>query len=94
MISSFSNKDTQELFDGGSTRGIPPEIIKSAERKLDMINAATDIKDLRSPPGLRLEQLKGAMRGYWSIRVNDQWRITFKWSAPDATEVLLVDYRH
>ena len=94
MIRSFGDKDTAELYNGRTPRHFPSEIVVTARRKLDMINAATDIKDLRSPPGNRLEQLKGAMEGYWSIRVNDQWRITFRWTAPDATEVLLVDYRH
>jgi proteic killer suppression protein len=69
-------------------------LIAIVQRKLDMINAAADVKkDLRTPPGNRLEQLKGKLAGFWSIRVNDQWRIIFRWEGHDAYSVQFTDYR-
>jgi len=72
-------------------RRFPNDILKAALRKLDVLNAAHRLEDLRSPPANRLEALKGDLAGFYSIRVNDQWRIIFRWDA-DASDVSLVDY--
>ena len=95
MIESFGDKATEELFHGTQTkrtRKIPNEIIKSALRKLDMLNAASKLDDLRVPPGNRLEALKGDLKGFYSIRINNQWRIIFCWSNDSAQDVRIVDY--
>lgn len=92
MIRSFADKRSAAIFMGLAVRGLPPDIQKRARQKLKMIDAARDIADLRSPPGNRLEELKGDRRGQYSIRVNDQWRICLSWSDGEAYEVELVDY--
>jgi proteic killer suppression protein len=95
MISSFGDKLTEALYHGTKNkdlRRLPPEIAKRALNKLDMINAAQDVLDLRSPPGNRLEALQGDLTGLFSIRVNDQWRIVFRWQDGNAYEVRLDDY--
>ena len=95
MIRSFGNDSTSDLFHGISsrkTRAIAKDITRAAIRKLDMINAANVVDDLRSPPGNRLETLKGDLRGFHSIRINDQWRIIFRWSDGAAEDVEIVDY--
>jgi toxin HigB-1 len=95
MILSFGDKDTEDLFHGRKTRGsrrFAGNIRKAALRKLDMINAAANLDDLRSPPGNRLEQLKGDWKGWHSVRVNDQFRIVFRWIETGANEVRIVDY--
>lgn len=95
MITSFGDKATEYLYHGKKskeTRKYPQDIIKVALRKLDMLNGTRSIKDLRSPPGNKLETLKGDLKGFFSIRVNDQWRIIFKWESEQATEVKLTDY--
>ena len=95
MIASFRDKATEALFhgEGGKAiRRIPPGIRAVAVRKLDQLNAAVAIGDLRAPPGNRLETLRGEPAGKHSIRVNDQWRIVFRWEAGDAHEVAIVDY--
>jgi proteic killer suppression protein len=95
MISSFGDKLTEALYHGTTNkdlRRLPPEIAKRALNKLDMINAAQDVLDLRSPPGNRLEALQGDLTGLFSIRVNDQWRIVFRWQDGNAYEVRLDDY--
>ena len=74
------------------TRRFSPTIIQPTLRKLDMLNAAELLKDLREPPGNRLEALRGDLEGYHSIRVNDQWRIIFRWKENNASEVSLTDY--
>jgi len=73
-------------------RRFPPTIIKIALRKLDMLNAAHRIEDLREPPGNRLERLRGDLKGFYSIRINDQWRIIFRWLDNDAADVSVTDY--
>lgn len=95
MIISFEDKSTADLYHGRQTkriRRLPPEIRERALRKLDVLNGAHELVDLRSPPGNRLEELKGDWAGYHSIRVNDQWRIVFKWLDDNAHSVGLVDY--
>jgi len=95
MIRSFGDKATEDLFNGSDTkdaRTIPKAAWGAARRKLDMINAAHDIRDLMRPPGNRLEKLKGKKQGRYSIRVNDQYRITFVWSQGNAEDVTIEDY--
>lgn len=95
MIRSFGNDATSDLFHGvGSkrSRGIATDIKRTAIRKLDMVNAANSVEDLRSPPGNRLEALRGDLRGFHSIRINEQWRIIFRWSDGAAEDVEIVDY--
>ena len=91
MIFSFKDKDTRELYATGVSRRFS-SIARVALRKLDMIAAATQIESLRVPPGNRLEALGGDRNGQWSIRVNDQWRVCFKWNGGNAEEVEIVDY--
>lgn len=95
MIASFADKASEALFHGvggKAVRRVPPDIRPSAVRKLDLLNAAHELTDLRAPPGNRLEALKGEFRGRHSIRINDQWRIVFRWEKGDAHEVEIVDY--
>ena len=91
MIFSFKDKDTRELYETGVSHRFS-SIARVALRKLDMIAAATQIESLRVPPGNRLEALGGDRNGQWSIRVNDQWRVCFKWNGGNAEEVEIVDY--
>lgn len=95
MIASFGDQATADLYHGARTRRarrFPPAVVATALRKLDMINAARTLLDLRSPPGNRLELLRGKWRGFHSIRMNDQWRIVLHWSEEQAHDVRLVDY--
>jgi proteic killer suppression protein len=91
MIKSFRCKQTERLFSDEST-GKFSSISKAARRKLEMLNAAMSLDDLRSPPGNRLEALKGDRLGQYSIRINEQWRLCFIWSDGDAFSVEIVDY--
>ena len=95
MILSFRDEATADIYHGKHTRHtrrITSNIISVALRKLDMLNAAYRLNDLREPPGNRLELLRGDFAGYYSIRVNDQWRIIFRWQDNNAHEVALTDY--
>jgi len=95
MIISFGDKATADLFNGISSRWVrklPNQIHETALYKLDVINAAQNIDDLKSPPGNRLERLKGDLNGFHSIRINSQWRIVFRWEASAAHDVQIVDY--
>ncbi len=95
MIISFGDSATADLYHGREshhTRRIPANIKRVVLRKLDMLNAAHNLEDLREPPGNRLEALKGDSLGFYSIRMNDQWRIVFSWENNGAYEVALVDY--
>ncbi len=93
MIVSFGDKATEWLFHDGTARGrLPNQIEAVALRKLDMLNAATRLDELRAPPGNRLEAMKGEYSGLHSIRINDQWRVVFRWEATDAHDVQIVDY--
>lgn len=92
MINSFADKSTAAIFEGMQVKRLPPNIQSIARRKLKLIDAATQVDQLRIPPGNRLEQLSGNRAGQWSIRINDQWRICFKWHEGHAWEVEIVDY--
>lgn len=92
MIRSFASKQTQEIWEGRQSRRLPPDVQRIARRKLRMINNATNVAELRVPPNNRLERLKGDRSGMYSIRINDQWRICFRWEDGDVHDVELVDY--
>lgn len=92
MIRSFRNKTTEALFNGESPKGFQADLVKAARRKLRYLNAAGDLGDLRAPPGNRLEALVGDRKGQHSIRINDQFRLCFVWTAEGPAEVEVVDY--
>ena len=95
MIASFGDKATRDLFDGTDSkevRSIPKQLWKVAHRKLDMLDAARDLMDLKAPPSNHLEKLKGQLAGFWSIRVNEQHRVIFRFANGNADEVRIVDY--
>ena len=92
MIKSFRCKETEKLFYRQHSARIPADMQRSALRKLLLIDAAEKFEDLRVPPGNRLEKLSGDRKGEHSMRINDQWRICFRWSDGDAYEVEIVDY--
>jgi len=95
MIRSFKDTYTEDLFHGvttSKTRKIPNDVKNIAIRKMDQLNAALDLNDMRIPPGNRLEKLKGNLRDYFSIRINDQYRILFQWKNGDALNVSVIDY--
>lgn len=95
MIISFGNQLAQDLFDdkkSKQTRTFPAELYRVARRKLLYLHEADNLTDLRVPPGNRLETLRGDLRGFYSIRINDQWRVVFKWSEGRASEVKILDY--
>ena len=92
MIKSFRDKEAEKIFGRELSSKLPQNIQRIARKKLVIINAAAELNDLRIPPGNRLELLKGDRKGQHSIRINDQWRICFKWSGGDAYEVEITDY--
>ena len=95
MIESFSNRLAEDLFydkTSKEVRQFPPELKRAARRKLLYLHDAAEIVDLRTPPGNRLEAMKGKLAGYHSIRINDQWRILFQWDGGNAKDVQIVDY--
>ena len=95
MIASFGDEAAEDIFNGESTkaaRRIPVEIWKTASRKLDRLNAAHELRDLMMPPGNRLESLRGTLAGKHSIRINNQFRIVFRWKDGNAYEVQIRDY--
>jgi len=92
MIVSFGDDETEKVWNGGRSRRLPMDIQAAALRKLRLINAAKKVDDLRVPPGNRLEPLKGNRAGQWSIRINDQWRIVFRWNEGGTEHVSIVDY--
>jgi len=95
MIGSFGNKLAQDLYEDlptKETRKLPSEILRRARMKLFYLHEALDLNDLKIPPGNKLEALKGDLKGFYSIRINDQWRIIFKWQQDMALEVSIVDY--
>ncbi|WP_315752184.1 MULTISPECIES: type II toxin-antitoxin system RelE/ParE family toxin [unclassified Bradyrhizobium] len=92
MIRSFRGKITEAVFNGENPKGFPSDLVKVARRKLRYLNAAADLGDLKSPPGNRLEALVGDRHGQHSIRINDQFRVCFVWTAEGPAEVEVVDY--
>ena len=92
VIESFGDSATENIYRGLRVRGLPGDIQERARRKLRMINQARIVEDLQIPPGNRLEQLKGNLNGFWSIRINKQWRIIFRWHDGTKQEVTIIDY--
>jgi proteic killer suppression protein len=92
MLTSFGNKNTQKIWEGERVKGLPTEVQEIARRKLRMLNNSQNLTDLMIPPSNRLEKLKGTLKNFYSIRVNDQWRIIFKWNNGNADEIELIDY--
>ena len=92
MIISFGSKETREIWDGERIKGLTTDLQEIARRKLRMLNNSQYIMDLQVPPSNRLEKLKGNLKDYYSIRVNDQWRIIFKWDKGNASDVEILDY--
>jgi proteic killer suppression protein len=92
MILSFKSRETERIWQGHSSRRIPADIQERALRKLRQLDASGTLDDLRNPPGNRLEILRGERAGQMSIRINDQWRICFRWVGRDAHDVEIVDY--
>jgi proteic killer suppression protein len=92
MIKSFNSKETEKIWEGYRSAKVPFEIQDIARRKLRMLNNSFDLKDLSIPPSNRLEKLKGHYADYHSIRINDQWRIIFKWSKGSSHNVEIIDY--
>ena len=92
MIRSFASSETERFFVTGKSRRLPPEIRTRAAMRLTQLNAAVSIDDLRFPPSNRLEALKHDRKGQWSVRINDQWRLCFRFAGSDAFDVEIVDY--
>jgi toxin HigB-1 len=92
MILSFGNSETEQVWLGKRVKKLPMEIQHVGRRKLRMLNNSIEIADLRIPPANRLEKLAGKLKNLYSIRINDQWRIIFKWNAGNAFEVEIIDY--
>ncbi len=92
MIKSFASKETESIFHGQVSRKLPRDIQKTARRKLLYLTDVQDLRDLLAPPGNRLEKLHGNREGQYSIRINDQWRICFRWENEEALDVEIVDY--
>lgn len=92
MIISFGNKETKKIWEGERVKGFSTEIQEIARRKLRMLNNSQDLNDLMIPPSNRLEKLKGSLKDFYSIRINNQWRIIFKWNNGNAEQVEIIDY--
>ena len=95
MIETFGNALAEDLFEdrnSRATRSFPADLRRAARRKLLYLHEAADLKDLRSPPGNRLERLKGDLQEFHSLRINSQWRVVFRWSGGNAFDVQIVDY--
>ena len=92
MIVSFGSKETEIIWNGERVKNLPSEIQQIGRRKLRMLNNSQNIVDLTIPPSNRLEKLSGNLKDFYSIRINDQWRIIFKWVNNQASEVEIVDY--
>lgn len=92
MILSFGSKETEKIWNGMRVKGLPIEIQEIGRRKLRMLNNSQNVADLRIPPANRLEKLSGDWKDFYSIRINDQWRIVFKWDNGNASAVEIVDY--
>ena len=92
MIKSFADAETERFYTTGKTRRFPPDILKRAIKRLTQLDAATLLEDLRMPPSNCLEALTGDRAGNWSIRINDQWRLCFRFKNGEAYDVEIVDY--
>lgn len=92
MIRTFKDRATAATFAGAHAKRIPANLRQRAAEKLALLDAVTSLNDLRLPPANRLEALKGDRQGQWSIRINQQWRVCFRWEAGDACDVEIVDY--
>ncbi|WP_297692071.1 type II toxin-antitoxin system RelE/ParE family toxin [uncultured Eudoraea sp.] len=92
MLTSFGTKDTERIWQGYRVTNLPGTIQQLGRRKLRMLHNAQDLNDLRIPPSNRLEKLRGKYKGFYSIRINRQWRIIFKWHKGNASEVQIIDY--
>ncbi len=92
MIRSFADDETERFYASGKSRRLPPIIQRRAAMRLTQLDAATSIEDLRLPPSNRLEALKHDRSGQWSIRINQQWRVCFRFERGDAFDVEIVDY--
>ena len=95
MIRSFRSKCAQDIFDGDNSRyarKLPSHLQGKAYRLMDQLNVVREVQELKVPPGNRLEKLKGDLKDFWSIRINDQWRLIFVWKGMHAFEVDIVDY--
>jgi len=95
VIESFANRLAEDLFDDRLSKAVlrfPPDVVRMARRKLLYLHDAAELGDLREPPGNRLEALKGAWKGFYSVRINDQWRVVFRWQDGNAYDVQIIDY--
>ena len=92
MIISVGSKETEKIWKGDRVKNLPNEIQQIGRRKLRMLNNSQNLADLRIPPSNKLEKLSGKMSDFYSIRINDQWRIVFKWEDSNASEVTIIDY--
>ena len=92
MIKGFGDKQTEKIWNGIRSKKLPNEIQNVARRKLRMLNNAQEVNDLRIPPANRLEKLKGDLKDFYSIRINNQWKIIYQWNNNDAYDVEIVDY--
>jgi len=92
MIISFGTKDTEKIWNGDRVKNLPQEIQQIGRRKLRMLNNSQNLTDLKIPPSNKLEKLSGKMNDFYSIRINDQWRIVFKWDDGNSSEVTILDY--
>ena len=92
MIVSFRSKETEKIWNGERVKKISGEIQEIGRRKLRMLNNSQNIADLKIPPSNKLEKLKGSLKDFYSIRINDQWRIIFKWNNGNASELEILDY--
>ncbi len=92
MIISFGNKESEKVWLGERVKKLPNEVQQIGRRKLRMLNNSQNITDLTIPPSNKLEKLKGGLKDFYSIRINDQWRIIFKWNTGNASEVEIINY--
>ena len=92
MITSLGSAETEKIWKGERVKKFPPAIQQVGRRKLRMLNNSISLSDLKIPPSNRLEKLSGTLKDYYSIRINDQWRIIFKWNAGNASAVQIIDY--
>jgi len=92
MVVSFGNKDTKKIWDGERIKGLSTDLQEIGRRKLRMLNNSQNLSDLQIPPSNKLEKLKGNLKDFYSIRINNQWQIIFKWQSGNAFEVEIIDY--